>query len=87
MHTALQSVHQCGGHQGPASTAFIHLLHLLPTLGVQSAAAGATEYLVLDLVKRVAKAERLLDSHRAEVQAALHALFVEDAAIGKHLQE
>ena len=89
MHTALKAVYECGSYQGTASSVYISLLRLLPTLAVHApeAASQAAERLVLDLVKRIAKAPLLSDSQKMEIQAALHAVFSAGLPMGKHLQE
>lgn len=89
MHAALKAVYECGSQQGTASSVYISLLQLLLTLAVNApeAASQAAECLVLDLVKRIAKAPRLSDSQKMEVQAALHAVFTAGLPMGRHLQE
>ena len=84
---AWKAVHECGSQQGTASSVYIGLLQLLPNLAVPDAASQAAECLVLDLVKRIAKAQRLSDSHKTQIQAALHAVFSDALPMGKHLQE
>ena len=87
IHTALQAVHECGGQQGTASSVYISLLQLLPSLAVPDAASQAAECLVLDLVRRIAKAQRLSDSQKTEIQSALYAVFSGGLPMGQHLQE
>ena len=87
IHTALKTVHECGSQQGTASSVYISLLQLLPDLAVPNAASQATECLVLDLVRRVAKVQRLSDSQKTEIQSALHAVFSAALPMGQHLQE
>ena len=87
IHVALKAVHECGSQPGTASSVYISLLQLLPSLAVPDVASQAAECLVLDLVKRIAKAQRLSDSHKAEIQAALHAVCSDALPVGKHLQE
>lgn len=89
MLAALKAVHDYGSHEGTASSVYISLLRLLPTLAVHApeAASQAAECLVLDLVKRVAKAQHLSDPQKTEIQAALHAVFSAGLPMGKHLQE
>ena len=85
--TALKAVHECGRREGTASSVYVSLLQLLPTMAVPDAASQAAECLVLDLVKRIAKAQSLSDSQKMEIQAALHAIFADALPIGKHLRE
>lgn len=87
IHMALKAVHECGNSQGTASAVYISLLQLLPTLSGLDAASQAAECLVLDLVKRIAKAQRLSDSQKTEIPAALHAVFGGALPVSKHLQE
>lgn len=89
MHAALKAVYECGSREGTASSVYISLLRLLPTLALHApeAASQAAECLVLNLVKRIAKAQRLSDSQKTEIQAALHTVFSAGLPMGKHLQE
>lgn len=87
IHTSLKAVHECGSQQGTASSVYISLLQLLPGLAVPDAASQAAECLVLDLLRRIAKAQCLSDSQKTEIQSALHAVFSEGLPMGQHLQE
>lgn len=87
LHRALKAVYECGNQQASAVTVYTSLLQLIPSLEVQHAAAAAVECLALDLVKRIAKADRLSDSLKSEVQATLHAVFTAGLPMGKHMQE
>ena len=87
VHAALQALLQCGAQQCSANTAYSEVLHLLPMLNMPQAAAQATMGLMLDLVKRIGKAQDAQPSLQDELSAALHAVFVTGLPIGKHAQE
>lgn len=87
VHTALQALLQCGAQQCSADTAYIGVLQLLPTLNMPQAAAQATMGFMLDLVKRIGKAQNAQPSLKDELLAALRAVFVTGLPIGKHAQE
>jgi len=70
-----------------ANTAYIELLQLLPALNMPQAAAQAVECLLLDLVKRIGKAQDTPQGLQNELSAGLHALFDSGLPIGKHMQE
>ncbi|DBB04141.1 TPA: hypothetical protein ACH3X1_013190 [Trebouxia sp. C0004] len=85
LHRALQTLLQLG--TVPANTAYIELLQLLPALNMPQAAAQAVECLLLDLVKRIGKAQDTPQGLQDELSAGLYALFNSGLPIGKHMQE
>jgi len=85
LYRALQALLQLG--TVPANTAYVELLQLLPTLNMPQAAAQAVECLLLDLVKRIGKAQDAPQGLQDELSAGLHALFNSGLPVGKHMQE
>ena len=87
MHDALQALLQCDNQQASASTVYIDLLQLLPTLDMPQAAARAVECLFLDLTKRIGKAQDIQLNLKSELDAALRVIFLSALPISKHMQE
>ena len=85
LHRALQALLQLGSVS--ANTAYVELLQLLPALNMPQAAAQAVECLLLDLVKRLGKAQDTSQGLQNELSAGLNALFNSVLPIGKHMQE
>ena len=90
LHSSLKALVQVGDAQLSASAAFVRLLEVLPSLSIQEGAGGcrrAAESLVLDLFKRIGKAEDLGQPLQSELLAALKAVFAGSIPQARHMQE
>ena len=87
IHSLLKTLVQIGDSQLSASATFIRLLEVLSTLDMPSAARLAAESLVLDLIKRIGKAQAIAEPLQAELLAALQAVFAGSNAQARHMQE